>query len=103
MPKYLAGKIVVRTFETWAESPEEAEAFILKWQEGETEKPEGGVKVISYKLGWSEFNTADPTKERDIVLAEFLNLMQHTIPGMPESTELATPKQGLIIHPFKKG
>lgn len=97
MPKFLAGKVVVRTFETWADSPEEAQEIIKRWQESESEEPEGGVKATSYKLGWEEFNEMNPIKQRNMVLQEFLNLMQKVIPGVPSEQKA---KSNLIILPF---
>jgi len=96
MPKYRAVKVVVRTFETFADSPEEGDAFIKKWQEGESEEPEGGIKATSYKMGWDEFNDnpEQVVDGRNVALAQFLNLMQKVIPGMPPIVE------SKIIHPF---
>lgn len=87
MPKYLYGKVTVRTFETYANSIEEAEAYVKKWEEGETEDLEPGVKGTSYKLFWTEFDTANPTEERNRVLRTFLNLM-NKIPGMPAAKKI---------------
>lgn len=96
MPKFLAGKVVVRTFEVWAASPEDAQEIIKRWQESDSEEPESGVRATSYKLGWEEFDCHNPTPQRNMVLQEFLNLMQKIIPGMPSEQK---PKN-LIIHPF---
>lgn len=84
MPKYLSGVVKVVTVETFANSPEEGDRIIKKWAESEDEALEGGIKSKVYKLNWSEFNTSDPTPERNEVLAQFLKLMQKTIPGVPE-------------------
>lgn len=84
MPKYLSGVVKVFVVETFANTPEEGDAIIKRWAEADTEELESGVKTKIYKLNWSEFNTDDPTAERNQVLSEFLNLMQKRIPGMPE-------------------
>lgn len=89
----MAGKVVVRTFETYANSPEEATEFIKRWEQGESEEPEGGVRATSYKLHWDEFDLDDPTEERNKVLAAFLNLM-HRIPGLEEKKIIIPPKLG---------
>jgi len=100
MPKFLLGTVTVRTHEVWAASVEEAESSVLLWQQGETEEPEGGVKVTRYKLGWKENQTQDDvTHDRNLVLAAFLDLMGK-IPGMPEQD--ATPEKRLIINPFDR-
>lgn len=97
MPKFLAGIVIVKTFETYASSDEEARGYIQKWQEGETEAPERGVKVIRYKLQWEEgVSCVTPAEERDQVLASFLELMQNKIPGMP-MTEPTEPPRLYII------
>lgn len=96
MPKFLLGKIAVTTYEVFADSVEQAEKDIIKWQSGETEEPEGGVRVTKYKLGWTEKNLDDPTDDRNKVLTAFLGLMQDTIPGMPKPE---VTKSGLIILP----
>jgi hypothetical protein len=83
MPKYLYGKIVIRTYEVYAETPEQAKDYIKKWEEGDSEEPESGIKATSYKLFWDEFNE-NPTEKRNHVLAAFLNLMQNVIPGIPK-------------------
>jgi hypothetical protein len=83
MPKFLAGVVVVKTWETWADDDVQAEEYIRRFQEGETEEPEGGVKSIRYKLEWTEgVACVNPVKERDGVLAAFLNLMLNVIPGV---------------------
>lgn len=97
MPKFLYGKVTVRTLVTYADSADEAKEFIKKWQEGETEEPEPGIKATSYKLSWEEFDLDNPTMIRDKVLAAFLVLMQKEIPGMP--IEIETSR---IIKPFEK-
>lgn len=84
MPKFLLGNVVVKTFEVWASSEEEAEEFILKWQTSEAEEPEGGIKATRYAMSWSESSLIVPTEPRDKILAEFLRLMQEVIPGMPK-------------------
>lgn len=93
MPKYLCGKVVVRTFETYADSAEEATAFIKKWEEGETEDAEPGVKATSYKLFWEEFDLDNPTEERNKVLAAFLNLIKK-IPGIATQKIILPPTLG---------
>lgn len=98
MPKFLAGKVVVITYETWASSEEEARDFIQTWQEGESEELEAGIKVTKYKMGWEEFNNADPTSDRDKVLAGFLQVMQNKIPGMPKIIERTESSK--IIRPY---
>lgn len=92
MPKFLLGKITVRTFETYADDLEQAREYVRKWQEAETEEPEGGIKATSYKMGWEECcRDADIIVEaRDNVLAAFLQLMQQTISGMPEKSRIIT-------------
>lgn len=97
MPKFLVVKIVIRTFETYADTEEEGDEFLLKWQQGETEEAEGGVKATSYKLGWTEFRLSDDqvVQGRNQVLANFLDLMKDKIPGMPKLRE-----ESLIIKPF---
>lgn len=83
MPKYLAGVVVVKTWETWADDDAQAEEYIQRFQEGESEEPEGGVKSVRYKLEWNEgVGCVNPVEERDRVLAAFLNLMLNTIPGV---------------------
>lgn len=96
MPKFLLGNVVVKTFEVWAESKEQAEGFVLDWQTGESEQPEGGIKATKYGMSWDEDNRLDPTENRNKVLAEFLHLME-SLPGRPEAK-----KGSLIIHPFEK-
>lgn len=95
MPKFLLGNVVVKTYEVWADSKEEAEEFILKWQESDSEEPEGGIKATRYAMGWNESNLIVPTEPRDRILAEFLRLMQEVIPGMPkdEPRQIITPDQ----------
>jgi hypothetical protein len=84
MPKFLAGIVIIKTFETFASSDEEAREYIRKWQEDEGENPEPGVKSTRYKLEWEEgVNCVNPIPERDQVLAAILDLMQTKIPGMP--------------------
>lgn len=92
MPKYLLGKITVRTFETFAVDLDQARTFVRVWQEGEGEEPEGGIKATSYKMGWEEssHDAAIVVEARDNVLAAFLQLMQKTIPGMPEKSRIIT-------------
>lgn len=92
MPKYLLGNITVRTFETFAVDLEQARTFVRVWQEGEGEEPEGGIKATSYKMGWEEssHDAAIVVEARDNVLATFLQLMQETIPGMPEKSRIIT-------------
>lgn len=93
----MAGIVVVKTFETFASSDEEAREFIKRWQEGESEAPEGGVKVIRYKLQWEEgVNCINPIEERDKVLASFLELMQNKIPGMPMTEPVDPPRLYII-------
>jgi hypothetical protein len=94
MPKFLGGIVIIKTFETYASSADEAREFIRKWQEDESEQPEGGIKATRYKLGWDEFNLDNPVPERDQVLAAFLNLMLNQIPGVPREVE-----SGKIITP----
>lgn len=92
MPKYLLGKITVRTFETFADSLEQAQTYVRTWQEGEGEEPEGGIKATSYKMGWEEssHDAAIVVEARDHVLGVFLKLMQEGIPGMPEKSRIIT-------------
>lgn len=92
MPKFLLGKITVRTFETYAVDLEQARTFVRVWQEGEGEEPEGGIKATSYKMGWEEssHDEAIVVEARDQVLAAFLKLMQEGIPGMPEKSRIIT-------------
>lgn len=92
MPKFLLGNITVRTFETFAVDVEQARTFVRVWQEGEGEEPEGGIKATSYKMGWEEssHDAAIVVEARDNVLAAFLQLMQETIPGMPEKSRIIT-------------
>jgi hypothetical protein len=94
MPKFLGGIVIIKTFETYASSADEAREFIRKWQEDESEQPEGGIKATRYKLGWDEFNLDNPVPQRDQVLAAFLNLMLNQIPGVPREVE-----SGKIITP----
>lgn len=106
MPKFLLGKVVVNTFEVFANSVSEAEEAVIKWQTGEGEKPEGGVKVIKYKCGWQENqsepdDSADaPQTARNKLLSAFLRLMEK-IPGLPSEKD-GEPVTNLIIHPFEK-
>lgn len=104
MPKYLLGNIIVKTFEVWADSKEDAEKFVLSFQESDSEEPEGGIKATRYALGWDEVSTESCVPKRDQVLQEVLKLMQETIPGMPPPGEIDPEKYegSLIIHPFKK-
>jgi hypothetical protein len=92
MPKFLLGKITVRTFETFAVDLDQARTFVRAWQEGEGEEPDGGIKATSYKMGWEEssHDAAIVVEARDNVLAAFLQLMQETIPGMPEKSRIIT-------------
>lgn len=99
MPKYLSGVVKVFVVETFANSPEEGDAIIKKWAESEAEDLEPGVKSKTYKLCWSEFNSEDPTEERNRVLAEFLNLMQKRIPGMPEPKVIVDETPQIVILP----
>ena len=104
MPKFLLGTVTVRTYEVWADSLEDAQKFVLSWQESEAEEPEGGIKVTRYKLQWHENQTQDDvTHDRNIVLGEFLKLMG-TIPGMPPPGEIDPEKyeSKLIIHPWNR-
>lgn len=94
MPKFMGGVIIIRTFETYASSADEAREFIRQWQEDEKEEPEGGIKATRYKLGWDEFDLDNPIPERDKVLAAFLDLMLNKIPGVPREVE-----SGKIITP----
>lgn len=95
MPKFITGIVVVKTFETFASSDEEAKEHIRKWQEGETEASEGGVKVTRYKLGWDEgVDCTNPVPGRDEILAAFLDVMLNKIPGVPREVE-----SGKIITP----
>lgn len=94
MPKFMGGIVIIKTFETYASSADEAREFIRKWQEDESEQPEGGIKATRYKLGWDEFDLDNPIPERDRVLAAFLHLMLHKIPGVPHEVE-----SGKIITP----
>lgn len=94
MPKYLLGNVIVKTFEVWADSKEDAEKFVLSFQESEAEEPEGGIKATRYGLSWNEVNTESPVEKRDQVLQEFLHL-----PGMPEVIEV--DEKSRIIHPFR--
>jgi|GraSoiStandDraft_8_1057269.scaffolds.fasta_scaffold254973_2 hypothetical protein len=94
MPKFMGGIVIIKTFETYASTVEEAREYIRKWQEDETEQPEGGIKATRYKLGWDEFNLDNPVPERDKVLAAFLDLMLNRIPGVPrevEESKIITP------------
>lgn len=97
MPKFLLGKIFIKTFEVYADDVAQAEQYVLKWQESEEESPEGGIKATKYKLGWTEDHSQDPTPNRNLLLQAFLNLMGK-IPGLPSETE----PSNLIIHPFEK-
>lgn len=92
MPKFLLGNITVRTFETFADDVEQAREYVRKWQEDEIEEPEGGIKATSYKMGWEEssHDGVIVVEARDNVLAAFLQLMQETIPGMPEKSRIIT-------------
>jgi hypothetical protein len=93
MPKFLVGIVVIKTFETYASSDEEAREYIRKWQEDESENPEPGVKSTRYKLEWEEgVNCINPIPERDQVLAAVLDLMQNKIPGMPIQTPPEKPR-----------
>ena len=95
MPKYLFGKVTVRTFETYADTIEQASENIKKWQQGESEEPEPGIRAVSYKLMWDEFDNPNPTEERNKVLLQFLKLMEK-IPGLPSSSiiVLDQPRDG---------
>lgn len=97
MPKFLGGKIVVTTFETFANTEQEAEDFVLKWQEADDEVPEPGIKVTKHKFSWNEFDMRDPTPVRDRVLQAFLELMQQKIPGMPKLEEKAPEESKIIV------
>jgi len=99
MPKFLATKIVVKTFHTWADTAEEAREAIIRWQEGESEEPEGGIKVTSYKLGWEEFKMTNEqiVAGRNQVLANFLELMTNVIPG---AEHLKKRESKLIVLPY---
>lgn len=94
MPKFMGGIVVIKTYETYASTAEEARGFIRQWQEDEKEEPIGGIKATRYKLVWDEFDLDNPIPERDKVLAAFLNLMLNTIPGVPREVE-----SGKIITP----
>lgn len=95
MPKFIAGIVVIKTFETFATTDEEAKQAIEKWQTGESEAPEGGVKVTRYKLGWEEgVDCTNPIPGRDKILAAFLEVMLSKIPGVPREIE-----SGKIITP----
>lgn len=99
MPKLLYTKVTVRTYETYSNTEEEGIEYIKKFEEGETEESEPGVKAKLYKLGWIEFDTRNPTEQRDLILAAFLKLMQQTIPGMPPS-EPEPVEENKIIKPY---
>jgi hypothetical protein len=94
MAKFLYGKVTVLTLELDAESKNDAEeqleAARLSGGEGED------IKKSVYKLAWTERNDKDPSEDRNRVLAEFLNLMQNVIPGIPQKT----PSR--IILPFEE-
>jgi hypothetical protein len=93
MPKFLAGIVLIKTFETYASSDEEAREYICKWQESETEEPESGIKSTRYKLEWEEgVNCVNPVPERDQVLAAVLDLMQNKIPGIPVQEKPEKPR-----------
>lgn len=103
MPKFLAGIVIVKTFTTFANTDEEAREFIKKWQEGDSEEPEPGIKVTRYKMEWEEgVQSINPAPERDKVLASFLDLMQNQIPGMLKIQLPPKKEKSRIIHPFKK-
>lgn len=93
MPKFLAGIVVIKTFETYASSDEEAREYIRKWQEDESENPETGIKSTRYKLEWEEgVNCVNPIPERDQVLAAILDLMLTKIPGVPIPEKREKPR-----------
>jgi len=101
MPKFRAVKVVVRVFETFADSPEQGQEFILRWQNDDREEPEGGIKATSYKMGFEEFNDEpnEVIQGRNAVLAAFLDLMQNKIEGYPKGQAEAQRHSGLV-HPF---
>lgn len=106
MPKFLLGKVTVTTFEIFADSVSQAEEAVIKWQTGESEQPEGGVKVTKYKCGWQECQSNEredadvPQTARNTLLSAFLRLMEK-IPGLPSEKD-DSPITNLIIHPFNK-
>lgn len=106
MPKFLLGIVVVKTFTTFADTDEQARNYILKLQESDSEEPESGVTATRYKLEWEEgVECANPTPQRDAVLAAILDLMQNKIPGMPVNVEenedsKIKKEEGLIVLPF---
>lgn len=99
MPKFIAAILVVKTFETFADTPEQGREYVKLWQEGESEDSEPGVKVTRYKLEWEEFNQMNPEAERNMVLQSFLDLMKKIPPGV-KPTPSQGKKEGKIIHPF---
>jgi hypothetical protein len=89
--------VVLRTFETYADTPEEGEKIILDWQQSDAEKEDGGVRAKRYKLGWYEHKQTDEEilAGRDVVLANFLDLM-----GKLPNTPKLEREKSLIHKPF---
>lgn len=83
--KFLFGQVVVTTVVVEAESEDKAKDEAKEW----FKKPQiqDGKKDV-YVLPWAEGGVMDTTKERDRVLATFLQLMQQVIPMTPCEKQL---------------
>ena len=87
MSRYLYGKVIVRT--VTIEADDEQKALVIL---NDIETDHGNKKVLNeYELHWGETDKTNITRQRDGVLAEFLNLMQNEIPR-GSATSLILPQ-----------